>query len=409
MDLLLGVGELYCRPSNTPGTDAMVTTYNVIAEVIEFFLRRNLRHLRYSFHLSQRNIFVYNDCFFSFLTGGFSGAVNYIMRDNVPFVLGSSLVDVDPETLDEVFGKGSAATYLGVKRAERTAPNVISGTSLLPGIFTPRNISASDAHVVDTSALKPSLVDSSSGLFSFVSSLASQSTAPTRSTSPSLEPHPPKSNFFSASASLFGIRIGGQSTIDVVVPESNLEEERKVHDDSSNAPKGAFVIDDDDLDSNTSKPIHKNPEVSNEIAVANDSSGVPKSLSKTKLFGGIKRSTSGTLNTSTADAPVSGASGGARLGGSGLVDVDPLKIGISKSDAEKAQALAMHKLAGLQKGDVILISRETLPGALLFPARKIKAIPPPNTGSLMEPSTDQSNSASSMWHFCFFLHFLSSY
>jgi hypothetical protein len=320
------------------------------------------------------------------------------MRDDVPFILGSSLVDVEPEALDEVFGRGSAATHLGVKRAEPSASHVQSSTSLLPSLFANRNLSSSDTHVVDVSAQKSSVVESSNGLFSFVSSLASQSTAPNRSISPSFELNPPKSNFFSAGASLFGIRIGGQANVDATAaPEPHIEEDRKVEDVSSNAPRGAFVIDDDDLDSNMQsvKPTPQNSEVSNDFAAANDSLGVPKSLSKTKLFGGIKRSTSGSLSTPTVDTAPSVASGGARLGGSGLVDVDPLKIGVSKSDAEKAQALAMHKLAGLQKGDSILISRETLPGALLFPARKLKALTSPNTGSSMETSTDQNNAASS--------------
>jgi hypothetical protein len=55
-------------------------------------------------------------------------------------------------------------------------------------------------------------------------------------------------------------------------------------------------------------------------------------------------------------------------------DVDPNKIGVSKTDSERAQALAMHTLAGLRKGDRILINRETLPGAVLFPAIKYKEV-----------------------------------
>ena len=39
-----------------------------------------------------------------------------------------------------------------------------------------------------------------------------------------------------------------------------------------------------------------------------------------------------------------------------------------KSEQEKALALAMHTLAGVRVGDPLRISRETLPGAVLFPA-----------------------------------------
>ena len=38
----------------------------------------------------------------------------------------------------------------------------------------------------------------------------------------------------------------------------------------------------------------------------------------------------------------------------------------------RTQALAMHVLAGLRKGDTISISRESLPGAVLFPGIKYK-------------------------------------
>jgi hypothetical protein len=59
------------------------------------------------------------------------------------------------------------------------------------------------------------------------------------------------------------------------------------------------------------------------------------------------------------------------------IDADPTKISISKTSQEKAQALAMHKLAGVRKGDSVIINKENLPGALLFPAMKYKTISQP--------------------------------
>ena len=58
-------------------------------------------------------------------------------------------------------------------------------------------------------------------------------------------------------------------------------------------------------------------------------------------------------------------------------DDDPLSPGSSansKSKEEKALAMANHVMAGLKKGDSIAISRETLPGALLFPCTKLKRV-----------------------------------
>ena len=53
---------------------------------------------------------------------------------------------------------------------------------------------------------------------------------------------------------------------------------------------------------------------------------------------------------------------------------DTTKISISKTDVEREQALAVHKMNGLIKGDQIIINRNELPGAILFPAIKYKDI-----------------------------------
>lgn len=50
------------------------------------------------------------------------------------------------------------------------------------------------------------------------------------------------------------------------------------------------------------------------------------------------------------------------------------KISIVKTDSERAQALAIHRMAGLKKGDSITISRADLPGAVLFPCVKTKEV-----------------------------------
>ena len=42
----------------------------------------------------------------------------------------------------------------------------------------------------------------------------------------------------------------------------------------------------------------------------------------------------------------------------------------SKQREEQALAMANHVMAGLRKGDSIAISREALPGALLFPCTR---------------------------------------
>lgn len=49
-------------------------------------------------------------------------------------------------------------------------------------------------------------------------------------------------------------------------------------------------------------------------------------------------------------------------------------ISVSKSESEKSQALAFHRMAGLKKGNTITISRDELPGCSIFPCTKWKEI-----------------------------------
>lgn len=53
---------------------------------------------------------------------------------------------------------------------------------------------------------------------------------------------------------------------------------------------------------------------------------------------------------------------------------DTVTVSVTRSDAEKSQALAMHILAGVQKGDEVKIEKASLPGAVLFPALKDKMV-----------------------------------
>jgi len=53
---------------------------------------------------------------------------------------------------------------------------------------------------------------------------------------------------------------------------------------------------------------------------------------------------------------------------------DTTTIGIVKTEKEKEQALALHKMAGLRKGDLVTINRQELPGAVLFPSIKYKEV-----------------------------------
>jgi len=74
--------------------------------------------------------------------------------------------------------------------------------------------------------------------------------------------------------------------------------------------------------------------------------------------------------------------------GMGPREEDPTKISISRTDAERLQALALHKVAGLTKGDQFILNRENLPGAVLFPAIKYKIAENPNEDQKQSESND---------------------
>jgi len=80
--------------------------------------------------------------------------------------------------------------------------------------------------------------------------------------------------------------------------------------------------------------------------------------------------------------PASGASTGACVGVEEYEDdgmgpktfADTTGVKISRTDKEREQALSLHRMAGLCKGDKVVISRQSLPGAILFPSIKYKEV-----------------------------------
>jgi hypothetical protein len=74
---------------------------------------------------------------------------------------------------------------------------------------------------------------------------------------------------------------------------------------------------------------------------------------------------------------------------------DETKNHLNKTDQERAQALALHRMGGLRKGDAITISRSDLPGSKLFPCIKIKVIEKPveDTDIIPDLASDSADAA----------------
>ena len=391
----------------TPTVDMLrAEYYEGVASVLKFFEKRKFKHV-------------------SFLEGGFTFAARYLMREECPYSISSSLVDIDAQMLDNVFGTGTASAHLHVRRAMNTAAGT-SGAAVAPttpaasgflsslskaDIFAgPRdgNIRG-DVVEVTPPAAKPTSATGASGILSFMSSMkASQSGSANTSdaygdkgtssdirtvdstsvgnatTAPGasmerIDDLKSKMSIFGSNtlASLRRVSqsVGAQSGNSTAVSaSSSTVNSTNGSSDVSTRPQdkpsvqresSAFVIDDEDEED---EQVNEPAKVDSEKAVVEQ-----KKSSFITRVGGVIRSSAG-VGSDPSPSDTSPANI-ARLQGGGLVDVDSDKIGVSKTEAEKAQALAMHKLAGMMKGDQLTISRESLPGALLFPAKKVKTVP----------------------------------
>lgn len=104
---------------------------------------------------------------------------------------------------------------------------------------------------------------------------------------------------------------------------------------------------------------------------------------------GIAAYTAPTETTTPAKKPQTDSNetleDGATIISSDSAQAEPQQKTAAKSDTERAQALALHRLSGLKKGDQIAITRAELPGAVLFPCTKIKEtmIPIEESGELL--------------------------
>ena len=380
-------------------------------------------------------IFVY-----SFLEGGFVAAMKFLMKEECPYSIGSSLVDVSADAFDTVFGAGASSSQLGTKRPP-VRPSLTSGSlsagSLMPSTVLPvvaqggldnflfSNNKSSAADVIEVEAPKGS-GSATGGLLSFMDRLKT-SAAPVNSSKEHIASTPVMSNSnvddvsvspvvgieeIKNKMSIFGSstlasfrrvvstsasntpavndsplnKLNRESIGDVDYPRSTTANDGIDSPIIKNTPKGAFVIDDEDEPDITEGSPNDGVESGGEQSTHSDTGSKigPR-------IGGAKRNNSLIISNVSESNPQL-----ARLQGGGIIDVDPVKIGVTRTEAEKAQALAMHKLAGVRKGDKITISRETLPGALLFPCRKIKkirnAVVKAGDEEAIEPSYDKIES-----------------
>jgi hypothetical protein len=262
--------------------------------------------------------------------------------------MSTALVDVQVSELDKLLGQGTCEKHLGTKRAVRpettssretsreatdTAPSLSAGLAAV-GSFV-ANVTGQPAAEVDT---KQVLEDFGKKLTMFGSStfatfkrvgamgVASVTANAQGATTGA------KSQTSPASAAGGGGGGGGaDGGVDMAAHGGSTWRDVGAYDERNAL---TFVIDEDDEDEDNDKP------------------------------------------------PAADAGAGAQ----GIPDTT--KISITKTEAEKQQALAVHRLSGVTKGDELPISKETFPGAILFPAMKEKEVKDEEGKLIMVPGPD---------------------
>ena len=269
------------------------------------------------------------------LDGGFAAAARYLMRDDCPFKMSTALVDVQVSALDKLLGSGTCEKHLGIKRAIRPEMNSTREADNVP------TISAGLAVVGN-----------------FVANVTGQPTAEV-DTKQVLEDFGKKLTMFGSSTFATFKRVGAMGVASV----------------TSNATAGA---------PSTTKGSSGSPPTS--AASARDG-GVDMAAhggSTWRDVGAYDERNALTFVIDEDDEDEDNQRP-AQDGGS---DSDTTKISITKTEAEKQQALAVHRLSGVTKGDELPITKETFPGAILFPAMKEKEVKDENGELIMVPGPD---------------------
>jgi hypothetical protein len=253
------------------------------------------------------------------------------MRGDSPYTMATALVDVQVSALDKLLGPGTCEKHLGIKRAVRPE-SIPSGSrdsdsvSSLSAVVGSfvANVTGQPAAEVDT---KQALEDFGKKLTLFGSSTF----ATLKRGVASVTAVPPAKTFVASNPSPTFASHSSDGGVDHAAHGGSTWREVGAYDERNAL---TFVIDEDDED--------------------DDESTKPSSLS---------------------------ASPGSAI-------PETTTISITKTEAEKQQALAVHRLSGVKKGDQLTITKETFPGAILFPAMKEKEVLDEDGQFIMVPGPD---------------------
>ncbi len=268
----------------------------------------------------------------SVLDGGFAAAARYLLNESCPFKMSTALVDVQPQALDRLLGPGTCEKHLGIKRPVRNVDTNPHRSENDPAIGLSAGLVAVGNFVANVTGQPPPEVD----------------------TKQVLEDIGKKLTLFGSStfATLKRVSVAGVASV------------------VSGAP----------LPNQAATPQAKPPDVD----------GVDNAAHGGSTWRNVGPDDDRNALTFVIDEEDEDEDDSEKKGSSSLAEVipDTTKINVTKTEAEKKQALAIHKLAGVKKGDTLSITRETFPGAILFPAMKEKEVYDENGELIMVPGPD---------------------
>ena len=284
----------------------------------------------------------------SILDGGFASAVRFVHRVDSGLTLNAALVDSDRPTLE---------AFLGIPSSAAPKPTAWSFLENALNLHGPA-ASAAPANTTAAGTGAAGQGGAASGFMSVFGSLNKGNLSATSSGSATSSADSNSSSSGEVGAA-GGVAPAGGATAGTAPPDAAKQM-------LNGWGKRLSMFGAASVDS-----IRKGVAAANTTA---PTSGTPAG----STAGGASGCATGT--TVSADAATANA---AAQAASATITVQELPdtsgISISRTEKEREQALAIHKMAGLRKGDSVKISRQDLPGAILFPSMKYKEITPTQT------------------------------
>ena len=254
------------------------------------------------------------------------------MREDSPFTLKSSLVDVDADEIDKLLGPGTCEKYLGTRKA----PPPLRGPDGKPTVAGVLNLASTSVNT----------------LMSGLSAKAQQA-----------QQRPQQQQQGAQQNDLWGGSLDGIGKKFSLFGTNALTSIKKGVNTVSSAAAGVSAASAADMNDECDSEAHGRDTWKSVGEEQVKRSAMTFVIDDDDEDGAGDDEGDGTLLSAEREE------------GRGRIEIpDTTTINVTRTEAEKAQALAIHRLSGMQKGDTIVIAKENLPGAILFPSMKEKEV-----------------------------------